>query len=314
MSRDVKVKDAYKWGGGKVGPIQTPEIREVARNFRTNLERVRWNVLILPWMVGKATLYQNAATRVEMSASVSELDHPDFQKDAQAKIHAITDEDEARCLADINLGFKRDAQALNTIDFLIGCYGQPKPDGSKSDLLTGFDALYQSVIIAAWTAVEIALDDLWAEANAVLRHLHSEDQSQASRIVDIVQQNRGESPEDRDRIRRWTKTKGFKTLLSTRVAYGCWFTEQTQDIDAALSDLGFDALALMRNVMVHSAACPDDMFLRQARGVPGLQKWTQQASSEIELHGEDLHGLIEGAIKPAGRLIMAVDRWVKLRQ
>lgn len=174
MSHNLKLKEAISWRLTGMGPFNNAAVFDGAKRLRSNLERVRWIATLLPWLVGKATLYQDAATRVELSASQAELSDPEFVSKAQGRIHAIADADEALSTADDAVGFAKDAQALNTIKFLLGCYGHPKSDGSRNELLIGFDALFQSMLIGAWTAIEITLEDLFTTAGKILDGKHLE--------------------------------------------------------------------------------------------------------------------------------------------
>lgn len=314
MSLDVNLKESISWKHPRIGPLSNKEFLDVAKRFVGNLERVRWSGILLPWMIGKSLAYQDAIHKAESEASQVELKHSDFPKNLQTRMHGIVDAIEAECDTDVSKGFAMDDKAFHTIQFLIGWYGQPKPNGGSNDLLVGFDALFQSMIISAWTAVEIALEDLCDESKSILNGKHFEIRSSARRIPDLIQSKRGEVLISKENIdRRSGATKNFRSILATRVAYSCWFHNDPEDIDQALCSLEIDALALLRNVIVHSASKPDEHFRTQAKGIPSLQQWTDPNLTKIVLNGEDVRKIIESALKPIASLILAVDVWTTLK-
>lgn len=307
---DVEIKLALKWKL-KAGPFQNKEIRDVAQRLKNNMTRVSMSTVLLPWMVGKATMYQDAATKVMLAATPQERDHPDFIKNSQDKIHAITDGLEKECHANVKRGREMDEHAYNTIKCLLAWYGQPEEDGSRNHLRLGFDSFFQSALIGAWTAIEIAIEDLYDVSVKLVGHRNTEVRDAGSRIVDLVQALRRQPPIEKNQIRgRSGKSKNFRSLLGIRVAYGCWFNDQSKEIDFALSSLDLDALALLRNVIVHSAALPDPDFLKQSTGIPKLKQWIDPGLSQIFINGAHVGCVINSALKPISALAVAVDKWI----
>ncbi len=80
-------------------------------------------------------------------------------------------------------------------------------------------------------------------------------------------------------------------------------------IKSAIQSKSFDALALLRNILVHKEGVPDGEFRTRAADVPGLEKWIS-CNSPIELDGEDISNLINPFVKSSIELMRAVDQWI----
>ena len=100
----------------------------------------------------------------------------------------------------------------------------------------GFYALVQSVVVQAWGAFEVLCDDLWKDVDKAKPHLR-----QAMSNGQI-------------------KELSFRSRGKIRKSYESLFKTDDSEIRAALAPTAIDALAVMRNLLVHSNGHIDDFF------------------------------------------------------
>lgn len=81
-------------------------------------------------------------------------------------------------------------------------------------------------------------------------------------------------------------------------------------IDDAMSSTRLDALALVRNLIVHSNGETDSIFRTQAEGVPIINKFTKPRCTKIPIDGKLTRQLIQGILRPVCALVQSTDQWV----
>jgi hypothetical protein len=107
----------------------------------------------------------------------------------------------------------------------------------------------------------------------------------------------------------------FTTLAGIRAAYSVAFSDKekrarTEQIDAALSDRGLDALCIVRNVIVHRAGIADDKYVTDLAIAPGAPK--VRTGESLKLDGAQVKSLVEPVIRSARKLLRAADVWLTL--
>jgi hypothetical protein len=101
----------------------------------------------------------------------------------------------------------------------------------------------------------------------------------------------------------------FNTLTKIREAFALAFDRPSvSQIDQALSSPAFDAIGLVRNVIVHRAGIADGEYIERIRGIPGAPKL--MLGQRLDLDGETTFNLISLAVSQEAKLLRAVDEFL----
>ncbi len=149
--------------------------------------------------------------------------------------------------------------------------------------------LLQTMVIQAWTAFEVVVEDLWKAA--VGEH---------PSLVAAV------PAEKRHNVFKFRSRKAF------RASYEKTFQTDDSHIRSILGGSDIDALALVRNVLVHLAGKTDNEFKDQSKGIVKLAVWqVAPGNTEIEFTGAFTRELIDPVTPIGFTLIQEVDAWLK---
>jgi hypothetical protein len=99
----------------------------------------------------------------------------------------------------------------------------------------------------------------------------------------------------------------FGGLDGIRKAYSLAFSKHSDRIDKALADRSLDALALVRNLIIHRAGVANVKYEERANGlsVPQLK-----SGEMLAITGELVGGLTGPVMRQSVELIRAVDSWL----
>lgn len=208
----------------------------------------------------------------------------------------------------------------------------------------GVDALLASMVLGVWTAIETMAGDLWiATINANPRLLarlagsakRIHQQAKAAVNEGVI----GTSKQETDmlipikKIHDVTNGKydmsakmgdllqskvSFVRLWDIRRAYSLAFDEEKIEasvvgaVDSALADESLDALAAVRNLIVHKAGLADREYVKRSRvvGKAGFAIPQLDEGQWLNLDGEIVKSLIVPAVDRSLALLTAIDVWL----
>jgi len=194
----------------------------------------------------------------------------------------------------------------------------------------GLDSLLVSIVVGAWTAFETMAGDLWESAvNACPQRLSAlsgkpwrdgeTEQDDTDFAPDKLRKDESKQiPLDLIRQYKYDLTKVMGTLLrgkftfttldGIREAYWTAFKRNRVGVRACLQANCFDALSVLRNVMVHRAGVADSEYCRRAQGLPLPQA---KPGQKIELDGSIVFPLAEAVRDRSRELLSEVDAWIQ---
>jgi hypothetical protein len=100
----------------------------------------------------------------------------------------------------------------------------------------------------------------------------------------------------------------FTTLTGIREAYSCAFMDHTDFIDTALISQALDTLSLVRNLLVHKAGIADQIYLDDAKSVPGAPR--PSLGQALEIDGTMVNELVSPVFTCGTKLITSVDSYL----
>ena len=150
----------------------------------------------------------------------------------------------------------------------------------------GLHGLLKVLIVQAWMAFEILCHDLFK--NIV--------EERPSLITCLSNTKR--------------KELTFRSRHKIRRCYRLVFPRGAA-INSTLSDGSIDALAVMRNIIVHSTGKIDDIFKSDSRDIRKLKRFRiLSLGTEVKLDGLVVRSLVAPTVPVAYRLVMAINRWL----
>ncbi len=201
-----------------------------------------------------------------------------------------------------------------------------------------------SVLVSVWTVFETLAGDLWIATVNANPHLLARLNGTAKRIHERAKAAFGEesssaSKQDNDmsvpvkRIHDITNGKYnismkmgellkskvvFTRLWDIRRAYSLAFDEKKLDggvlaaVDAALADGALDAIAAVRNMIVHKASIADEEYVKRSKCVhkAGLSIPQLDIGQRLRLDGEIVMLLTVPVMACCLNLITAIDGWL----
>lgn len=270
--------------------IQSNAVREVAAAFGENIERVHRMIGFIPRLVGIGMRHQLAAT-------LAILEH--------AKHPILTDEDRANptLMAAIereqrDFVEREESKEINDRE-AVGRFS--KRNGANMMKLIhryGYqdspelESILVYMLLSTWTAFEVLAEDLVLEA--IKEH------PQCFRFLTGKE--------------KW----GFRSRRRIRESYKIAFPTDDGDIVSAVNSDDMEALALLRNVLVHKRGRADkdfrdgvSDFMRERPASKLLSSFvTLQDNDAVIVTGETIRSIIPPMMKTGGELLVAVDRWI----
>ena len=170
------------------------------------------------------------------------------------------------------------------------------------------NSAFQSMLINAWTSIEVLLRDLHDLAAKGRPPLTTDAKQQNWRIMALAKE-KGFSigkPKEWDEEER----PNLSSLDGARQAYAVLFSVDSAEIDECLSDLAFEELYRLRNQFVHQGGKITGSFKNYTNKLPSFTAHKKKGASII-LHGADAKMFIENALRMSIKLIKSVDLWLQ---
>jgi hypothetical protein len=297
--------------------LKTKVMWPMGAAYERNIRRV-YSLIMLPLaavnvvtITERITYQVTAKIKERVRATGVRLTEKEYQAAIRGAIEADADEREAT----IKAGGKP-AQDLLQRETLHGF--EVLSSLLSTHLAEGAEAWLSAQVTGIWTAFEALSEDLWeATVNTHPRGLAELKGTKKS----------GRADEDRsirlDLLQKYdydvsasmgTVLKGkysFDTLEGIRRAYADAGFEDDQKIKDIMADRALDALALVRNLIVHSGGIIDEQFLRRKADLP--PEAIANVGDQMPMDGALVEKLTKPAIQLGWDLIVAIDEWLAAR-
>lgn len=261
---------------------------DVAQLFARNMLRAQSLIQLLPAVVSIAMRYADAdvmatyhLTKGRFNFTKEEEEDPEKMKIFRATVEAETAIHEKRFRDDLELARKEDERSVNNVAYILRLYeGQP--------LEAGVWSLLESVIRTGWTAMETMAEYLFVRVTDTFPQC----------FQGIVWEN---------------NEPKFRSRTGIKKAYEKAFGGFNEKIRECIYSDAFDALGLLRNVLVHSAGIADTDFMDGVARNSLLSMYSsQRLGSPVKVDGEVIKTVLEPAVRMGCDLVLAVDTWVSL--
>ena len=259
--------------------VKSPAVMKISEVYRSNMDRVR-NLGRLPIFL-TAAVSLNEAFRVaalyEAGFKLGDprvtLGHSQFDESAWNSVNAKRIE---KTLAHIQ-GMRNPNSQIRG----IGAYGlQIMASGNNPGVPDGLKAILFGMIVDSWTAFEVLSEDLFT-------------------ALQILKPG----------LVMGSKAVGFRSRGRIRDSYKKWVKDPA--IDAALRDKAIDAIALLRNVLVHASGVADDDFVVGVKTTPLLNVYSSlNDGDEVKVYGDVVKLILDNYIEAALSFLTAVDNWM----
>ena len=306
-------------GVERLPPLKTEALRSVGNAFDRNVGRVFALVFFPAIAITDAMITMACAAQVleQMPGSSEE----DQKKTIFARMAAHYDYRAATMKTGGAAETLKDVEFSAAFSFL-GTTGRTVVDGAEGWLA--------GQITGAWTAFEAMAEDLWETALNTkpkwLAGLSGDDRLNRRQQREPRQDPRRQGDEGKKVDLEWLQRNGydlskcmgtvhkrrykFDALLGIREAYAEAFSRDYDTIDAILSDKALDALALVRNNLVHNGGIIDEQIVRRAGDLPTELRTTTSIGQPMLLNGELVSQLVGPVFKCGYGLVLAVDDWL----
>ena len=263
-----------KWGLNKQSNYMTKACHNSGAFYTSNIRRVHSLTLIPGHAFMDGEIWKDACNKI---ASESPNDDP------------LSEEFGNRAGKEFNKLWKGIPQKEKERHFLEASKNADNM-WSKTGLTNGaLHGLLQTIIIQAWSAFEVLSEDLYK--NSIKENLTS-----------ISEFTRKEANQH---------FLGFASRERIRNTYPFVFKSYNSEITRPLVSTDIDALALVRNVLVHKAGVIDQMFMDGSAMVPQLASFRSLGlGTEIQITGPWVRTLVDPVIPIGYDLLNAVDSWI----
>lgn len=324
--------------------INAPKIVSVVESYKQNMERVvsHWELPLHLFGLGQIargtvlhglTIIKGPDNLPECKpgyVSVCELFNPMVTTDDSLELYNIYDNIDASC------------------DVLNEMRSRMFSSGKWNRLFDGFDSIFSSMIVGAWTAFETLATDLWVTA-VNLRPMSlgvnalraprgdtadnngtemevSENDKYHPMNLDILQEYNFNLSSSLGTMIHSKQKFNFNKLRGIRNAYlqaFCYYAKSSRK--AALPEVkawfaGEDykelgTLEAIRHVLVHRAGKVDRAFLDRVKAIREEGRdsplSTLQLNDKIPLDGHLVNQYISVAVRRGAILVQGVDKWLK---
>lgn len=178
------------------------------------------------------------------------------------------------------------------------------------DFRAAIFAVLQSMVINAWTAIEVMIGQLHEVTTDGWPPPSADAREQSWRIMTLAKGNGCPCGPPRE----WKEgaLPNLSSLEGARQAYAVAFTVDCAEIDQCMSDLAFEELYRLRNQFVHEAGMITSSFKKYTKKLRTFDAYKK--GFPIILSGEDTKRFIENALKMSVNLIRSVDTWLQSHQ
>jgi hypothetical protein len=169
-----------------------------------------------------------------------------------------------------------------------------------NDVAKGLEAMLWAQIVSAWTIFETVAEDLWKGVAPTPTHDPMRISNKSIR--------RGRTY----KLQEFKKSPKFSSLAAIRAAYSASFFDPAQPeksdfLDSILGSDKLDAVAAVRNLIVHNAGTADSIYLEIQKLIPTLL--TNPTDGILTITAQEASRLVGEAIIGGSRLMAAVDKW-----
>lgn len=157
----------------------------------------------------------------------------------------------------------------------------------EKETIEGMDAVLKGIVTGAWTAFEVLVEMVW---NAT--------------VAERPALNLAITPKERN-------VMGFRSTSKFRKLYEFTFRSNNAAIIGLLANDRIDALALTRNIIVHTGGKIDEEFDSRRGAIRALDCFKKVKKFEkVELTGSMVKDLVTPVISSGFDLIKEVDTWI----
>jgi hypothetical protein len=297
--------------------FQTKAIIPIAAAHERNVRRVSALTIFPVIVVNGVTEGERAANEVEKEFGEHFITGKLTQEDYNAKTNEKLQERRIQRQAILDSG-GQGAHILIREEFTYGL-GILDYMLSNPAIIDGAEAWLAAQITGIWTAFESLSEELWqavlnayphglAELKGTKKGLAKGDEDK-NIPLHLLQKFKYDLSQNMGTI---LKVKySFDRLEDIRRAYGDASFEKDPTIHKIIGDKSLDALALVRNVIVHNGGIVDEAYEKRKGDVPPAAM--AKVGDPVLLDGEMVANLIEPVIRLSWNLVIAVDEWLAAR-
>jgi hypothetical protein len=250
--------------------ILTPELRDVAVEFSTNVERVVAACLLPSFFA------ISIASLLDRHGASSGREPPMAAHRVAKRLKGDVSEDRLR-IASQHLVATASAENNNRVEIALG---QILPN-AVIGIWTAFDVLASSLWIRAFDCFPVAFKTLDGSQNRI------ESRTPPLRKLAVPQRSfsgnqrklqAGAATSTGEQLASSGFLPGFASLTSIRKSYGMLFSElhrirATCAIDAAIANKQLEFIGLTRHVLVHKAGIVDSIHYRKSKTIRGCPRF-----------------------------------------
>jgi hypothetical protein len=246
--------------------------------FRSNIHLTALSITTLPafifWTAGE---WISACTRAKTQIV------GDNASDAVINSQFIKIHNRAQELMAVSMRTTREQQVQRLVGFTTMFEQFAAQAGPYAEVQV--EILIKHIAIQSWTAFETLTEDLVMEAVGAYPSLFAN------------------VPKDK---------LVFASKDRIRVAYKVAFPIDNTSILKLTDDSAIDALALIRNLLIHSAGIVDQKFLTEAGKYQTMRKYRGlKIGATFPLDGAIVRSLVDGIVDNGIELVKAVDGWIR---
>jgi hypothetical protein len=305
----------------------TPELRSVAASLRNNFSRVSALLRSPANLVWLSRIYQEFCCRAEFEVLGGFGRQAENEEQRIAIGKRIADEWTKWVLLTRGL----EPVLKHSFDN-VGVKGiETLTPAGAGFMWLGLDAILTNQIIGAWTAFETLAGDLWEAALNCHPHRLSDlkgkrpKRARTTATIEVAPDPLSAGAETDKRLNLSSLQQydydlsehmgtvlryryNFTVLDSIRDAYWQAFSKDNEDVCGAIMDESLDAIAAVRNVIVHKAGIVDQEFINKTKRSLRLSAVTSK--QRLAIDGPLVQYLVEPVISQSVKLTQAVDKWL----
>jgi hypothetical protein len=312
--------------------LKSQRIKEIAVAFKNNIDSLKF-MMLTPAFVGDLAIRMQRLNDIAELEILGAVRANDDAYEQGTKVYMRMRElfnEQTQQLAEIKKSAADMEKLVKARIETGGAYAILLADVRPGSL--GLEAMLRSYITGIWTAFEIMAGDLWEAAVNEAPNKFAKLKGHKNRLQKNRQQLNSGTEEvtigDEEsklvnlnliEFHRWDlrdkmgtilrRRYSFSRLEGIREAYACAFHEKSEQIDKALSNMSFDALSAVRNVIVHRSGIADDDYVRRTKYLPSIPQ--MEKGAEILLDGELVAKMMIPIIDNGMHLIKSVDERVQ---
>lgn len=312
------------------------EIRSAAKWFEANIRRVRQLVAYLPQALGHTIMvhHLNCCAELEVIGTLRDSVETRYDQPTAAKMQAALD----RRAEVAQSRHEAEPDRINALQLDMGLNILERHASIDVTMVQdSIETLMALQVIGTWTAVESVAGDLWEAAVNIHPRSLSLLNGTYNRIrklsldfdppiadeeaipgrkalkqinLEAIQGAGFDLTRHMGTLHRNSTRCRFDRLDGIRRCYSLAFPDKdSEGIDNALKQVTWDALSVLRNVLVHKAGLADSQYADAAKDLPGLPN--VPIGSMVPLDGEMVANLVNGVLDSVRDLVMAVDAWIR---